>query len=48
MDFVKEHGIEATKIGKDKYYYFANSDGVIQYYTRSKINMYNKLYVYVN
>ena len=48
MDFVKEQGIEVTKIGKDKYYYFANSDGVIQYYTRSKINMYNKLYVYVN
>ena len=48
MKFVEEHSIEPTFVGKDKYYYFADKDGIIHYYTRSKINMYNKLYVYVN
>lgn len=47
MKFVEEQSIEPTYVGKDKYYYFADKDGIIQYYTRSKINMYNKLYVYV-
>lgn len=47
MKFVEERTIEPMYVGKDKYYYFADQDGVLKYYTRSKINMYNKLYVYV-
>lgn len=47
MKFVEEHSIEPTIVGKDKYYYFADKEGIIHYYTRTKINMYNKLYVYV-
>lgn len=47
MKFVKDHNIEPIIIGKDKFYYFVSDDGSIQYYTQTKINIYNKLYVYV-
>lgn len=39
--------LEPTMVGDDKYYYFTDENGEIQYYTKTKINIYNKLYVYV-
>lgn len=48
MSIVKEQGIEPVYDGKDTYYYFIGDDGEEWYYTRSKIDIYNKLYVYVN
>lgn len=45
--FIEDHWIEPTVIGNDKYYYFTNDNGEICYYTRSQINVYNKLFVYV-
>ena len=47
-EFVKENSITPTIVGNDKYYYFDDENGIKHYYTKSKINMYNKLYVYVN
>jgi|GEM_PF-5519974 len=47
MKFVKDNQIEPTIIGKDKYYYFINNEGQMVYYTRTKIDLYAKLYVYV-
>ena len=48
MQIVDEMGIEPEVIGRDKFYRFINEEGEEVYYTRSKINMYNKLYVYVD
>ncbi len=48
MKFIDDHWIEPTVIGNDKYYYFTNDDGEIRYYTKTQINVYNKLFVYVN
>lgn len=48
LRITEERGIKPFKIGRDNYWYFADKDGLLCYYTRSKINMYNKLYVYVN
>ena len=47
MKFVRDNQIEPTIIGKDKYYYFINNEGQMVYYTRTKIDLYAKLYVYV-
>lgn len=47
IKFVEDNFIEPTFVGKDKYYYFTDEEGIVKYYTKSKINMYNKLYVYV-
>ena len=46
MGIVSALNIEPEIIGRDKYYYFEDA-GEKFYYTKSKINMYNKLYVYV-
>lgn len=46
MGIVNNLGIEPLVIGRDKYYYF-EENGKKYYYTKSKINMYNKLYVYI-
>ena len=46
MKFIKDRFIEPIVIGNDKYYYFTTEDGKIRYYTRTQINIYNKLYVY--
>ena len=48
MKFIDDHWIEPTVIGNDKYYYFTNDNGEIRYYTKTQINVYNKLFVYVN
>lgn len=48
MKFIDDHWIEPTIIGNDKYYYFTNDNGEIRYYTKTQINVYNKLFVYVN
>lgn len=47
LSIVNEKGIEPTIVAKEKYYYFINDEGEMCYYTKTKINMYNKLYVYV-
>ena len=40
--------IEPDVIEDTKYWYFTNDDGEEMYYIHTPINMYNKLYVYVN
>lgn len=45
--FIQDNWIEPTNVGHDKYYYFINENGEQCYYTRTQINIYNKLYVYV-
>ena len=47
MADVNEKNLEPTYMGKDVYYHFTDGNGIGHYYTRTKINMYNKLYVYV-
>lgn len=47
LAFAKENEIPLTQIGTDKYYYFTNEEGEMMYYTKSVIDMYNKIYVYV-
>lgn len=44
--FIANRFIEPTIVGNDKYYYFTTEDGEIRYYTKTQINIYNKLYVY--
>ena len=51
---LKDNRIDSHKVhiryDKDgeKQYWFENDDGEEMYYMRTQINMYNKLYVYVN
>jgi hypothetical protein len=44
---IDDKWLEPTIIGNDKHYYFTNDDGELCYLTRTQINVYNKLYVYV-
>lgn len=47
--FIKDNMIEPTYMENgDIRYYYKGTDGSTCYYTKGKINMYNKLYVYVN
>lgn len=47
--FIKDNNLDYARMQNgDIRYYFPNEDGEICYYTKAKINMYNKLYVYVN
>ena len=45
--WAKENDIPLTKINTDEYYYFTDDEGQPMYYTKSVIDMYNKIYVYV-
>jgi hypothetical protein len=46
--FIKDNMIEPTYMENgDIRYYYKGTDGSTCYYTKGKINMYNKLYVYV-
>ena len=47
-NYIKENNIDYTRMSNgDIRYYFPDENGVVCYYTKAKINMYNKLYVYV-
>lgn len=44
---ITDNFLEPTKEGDTVKYYFTDTDGEIKYYTKTFINMYNKLFVYV-
>ena len=47
-NFINTHETNKVRMdNRDIRYYFTNEDGKLCYYTKCKINMYNKLYVYV-
>ena len=47
MNEIFDRNLTPVEKGSDVFYYFKDEDGIEHYYTRTKINMYNKLYVYV-
>ena len=49
QEIINNNKVDVVKDGRDIFYYVTdNETGVPVYYTKSKINMYNKLFVYVN
>lgn len=46
LSFLVDHGLEESN-SKSTMYPFIDNDGVLKYYTRSKVDIYAKLYVYV-
>ena len=44
---ISDDFLEPTKVGDTNRYYFIDENGDMKYYTKTFINMYNKLFVYV-